>query len=87
MNSEKPNLRYITSKVLLGVQHVKELALRSLGEWDSSLLGCAAVSHVYVCASISHVVPSHLCIHCNTQFYQIHTNHAVCSPITCMYKG
>jgi len=60
-------------KVLMGVQHVKELALRSLMEWDSNLLGCAAISHV---------VLSHSCVLCNTQFYQIHTHCAIRSPIT-----
>ena len=76
MNLEKLTVHYVTSKVLMCVQHVQELALRSLRVQDSSLLGCAAIKHV---------VLSHSCILCNTQFYQIHTNCAVRSPITFMY--
>lgn len=73
MNLEKQTVHYITSKVLMGVQHVKELALRSSRERDSSLLGCAAISHV---------VLSHSCVPCNTQFYQFHSDCAICSPVT-----
>jgi len=68
MNLEKTTVHFITSKVLMGVQHVQELALRSIRKRDSSFLGCAAISHV---------VLSHLCILCNTQFYQIHTDCAI----------
>jgi hypothetical protein len=50
-----------------GCAHVKELALRSSRECDSSLLGCTAISHV---------VLSYSCILCNTQFHQIHTDSA-----------
>jgi hypothetical protein len=61
-----------------GWQHVKEMALRNLREWESSLLGCAAISHV---------VLSHSYILSNTRFYQIHTHCAVCSPIIFTYTS
>jgi hypothetical protein len=75
MNLEKLAVHYITSKVLMGVQHVKKVALKIEGAGiKSSEMRC----HI-TCSPITVMYTF------NTLFYQIHTDCAVCSPITFMY--